>query len=147
MTPGRKLKRKYTRQHLNWRVDYDYWHALSNEEKIWLDTFTDEYYRNTFNDLDSVHDLKAPKDYKIQYNKVRHGTVKQQLMYEEYIRRRDILYNNAKFEAGLSDYRPNLYTGEEAHISPENSIVEIIDAKKHYKVAKESKKTTDKPTK
>ena len=137
----KKKKRKYTRKHLNWRLDYDYWHKLSDEEKEWLDKFNDEYYRNTFNELDSIHDLKAPYEYDVRYNRKRKGTVKQQLMYEEYIRRRDILYNFDKLTYnGSTIYNPDMYT-QIASSSPEDDIIEVIDAKNKSKVSnKESDK-------
>ncbi len=136
-----KKKRKYTRRHLNWRLDYDYWHKLSDAEKEWLDKFNDEYYRNTFDELNSVHDLDAPVDYEIRYSKKRNGTVKQQLMYEEYVRRRDILYNySTLLNNNSSSYTPEMYS--ESVVRPsEDDIIDLVDVKNK---TKDSKKLTDK---
>lgn len=42
--------RKKTRHHSRWRIDQDYRHKLSPAERLWLDQFTDEYYRAEFSE-------------------------------------------------------------------------------------------------
>jgi len=142
--PGNyKKKRRHVRKHLFWRIDYDYWDKLSDEEKKWLDTFTDEYYDNVFNELDPVHKLDAPSEYAIKHGSKRKGTVKQQLMYEEYIRRRDILYNGARIQKSKrpSSYSSDLYA-KKSSTENEEAIVKIIDEKR--KSAKDSTDSSDK---
>jgi hypothetical protein len=43
-------------------VDYDYRDQLSDEEKDWLDKFTDEYYCNGHTKKDSLHEESHKKE-------------------------------------------------------------------------------------
>ena len=121
----KKPTKKYTRRHLNWRVDYDYKRKLNEKELAYLETFTDEYYRNSFNGDAPVHDLAGDSAYSIRHGKTRKGTVKQQLMYEEYIRRRDIIYNKSAPSTG-SDYYPELYSPGSTSF-PEVELIDLMD--------------------
>lgn len=83
-----KKSRKKSRKHVAWMVDYDYLDKLTDEEFAWLEKFTDEYYRAEFSN-DPIHNLSGKTKYKLKY-KEKSGTIKQELMQEDNIRRRDV---------------------------------------------------------
>ncbi len=125
-------KKGYTNKYLSWRIDQDYWYKLSKDEKRWLVKFHREYYRNQFDSLFNLHDLSAPKEYNLDYGKTKKGTVKQSLMYEEYIRRREIPHIPVNPMAIVVD--------DSGDTSVEDAIIEYLD--KVY--AKDSGKSSDK---
>jgi hypothetical protein len=40
--------KRNTRHHSRWRIDQDYRHKLSDDDRAWLDRFNGEYYRAEF---------------------------------------------------------------------------------------------------
>lgn len=69
------LLRKYARRHVRDFVDFDYLKKLSPEEMLWLEKFSNEFYRAHFRkDVDHVHNDDARQQL-YQTNNERHRDI------------------------------------------------------------------------
>ncbi len=132
-------KKPFIRYHVQEFIDYDYLSKLSPKDKVWLEQFTKEYYHNTFNHKEPIHNLEQAVDFTTQTGKKKNSTLKQQLMREDNIRRRDIMQKSGRINL-FNDQSINYLLPESTNI--EDLLIDYLD--NNLKYSKEIRQNVDK---